>query len=55
MDPNSNVKEQRQIARAIVDSPDGHTHGAVRLAELVLALDEWICLGGFCPTEWSER
>jgi len=55
MDPNANLTEQRQIAKAILADPDAHTYGAVRLAELVEALDEWIGRGGFLPTEWGRR
>jgi len=53
MDPNANLIEQRRIAQAIVDSPDAHSYGAVRLAELVLALDQWMTNGGFAPGEWK--
>jgi hypothetical protein len=53
MDPNSNLLEQRRIAKAILADPDAHSYGAVRLAELVEALDEWISRGGFRPTSWK--
>jgi hypothetical protein len=55
MDPNANLKEQREIAKRIL-SDDGEDTGydAVRLAELVEALDEWIMKGGFLPKEWRE-
>lgn len=55
MDPNSNRLEQLQIARQIVDDAENHTHGAVRLAELVIALDEWMREGGFIPQAWLVR
>lgn len=55
MDPNANRLEQLSIARQIVADPESHTHGAVRLAELVIALDEWIYFGGFLPDGWAKR
>jgi hypothetical protein len=58
MDPEANLKEQRELAQALVDTAeDGmqdHGHSAVRLAELVLALDEWIKKGGFLPEDWKK-
>jgi len=53
MDPNSNLQEQRRIAKAILANPDAQSYGAVRLAELVEALDEWISRGGFHPAPWK--
>ena len=55
MDPNANRLEQLQIARQIVNDAGNHSHGAVRLAELVIALDEWIYFGGFLPDGWAKR
>lgn len=62
MDPNANITEQVQLARAIAAHPrtiETHSddkrdrysvvNSAERLAELVLALDEWRCKGGFAP------
>lgn len=63
MDPNANLQEQLQIAAALValipDKEDGHglssaCYDAKRLAELVLALDEWINRGGFLPKQWQK-
>lgn len=54
MDPNANRIEQLQIARQIVDDAENHTYGAVRLAELVIALDEWMQSGGFLPRPWDN-
>jgi hypothetical protein len=56
MDPIANLNEQREIAREIIRlTPSAGTvpqtlvnHGE-RLAELVLALDEWRQSGGFDP------
>jgi hypothetical protein len=55
MDPNSNLTEQRRIAKAILANPEPHSHGAVRLAELVEALDGWIGRGGFLPASWNTK
>lgn len=63
MDPNENLKSQLELAAKIVK--DWENHGpsvhdysideeeAAKLAELVLALDEWISRkGGFLPESW---
>lgn len=59
MDPIANLNEQREVAARImeIDDKGDYSHdanpeleaGAVRLAELVLALDEWRRKGGFDP------
>jgi hypothetical protein len=58
MDPKANIREQRAIAARLqkaLDADDviGEIHtlaeDAGRLAELVLALDEWRSKGGFDP------
>ena len=57
MDPDSNLKEQRQIAEWMLgDFPVSlnREQMADRLAELVLALDEWIRKGGFMPAAWRK-
>lgn len=68
MDPDTNLKEQREIAReiqAIWDdcNEDGTltvsqmvviSEKAGRLAELVEALDGWISRGGFLPAAWNR-
>lgn len=69
MDPIANLNEQRRIAREILKIWDGaDEHGclesekeeqaaelAQRLAELVLALDEWQLKGGFSPYQGAAR
>lgn len=52
MDPNANLEEQRAILYEHVNdgSPD-----LERLAELALAMDEWLCGGGFLPVEWEAN
>lgn len=67
MDPDANLQEQRALATRIGARSDGgmhdgrtgdlrhdvdQMHDALRLAELVLALDEWIAGGGFLPATW---
>ena len=69
MDPDANLREQRAIAvdvMAIWDNSDAETCGfteeqqgeltehAIRLAELVQALDQWISRGGFLPQPWQN-
>lgn len=51
MDPNANLEEQLRLAEAILDEGEEGN----RLAELVLALDEWIRRGGFLPEAWGKR
>lgn len=59
MDPDANLREQREIAKRIValaeTGEDDQQLGeeGIRLAELVLALDEWLTNGGFLPTDWA--
>ncbi len=59
MDPNTNLKEQLDLARLIVYTHDkGYKvphETSDRLAELVIALDEWISNGGFLPERWKRK
>ena len=56
MDPNANLAEQIELAQMIVDgSVHDHRDAADRLAELVLALDEWRRKGGFDPYDNVRR
>lgn len=64
MDPNANLEEMRQLAAAILamtveqagetETADLHAD-AVRLSELVEALDGWISGGGFLPKAWERK
>ena len=56
MDPTANLEEQREITARMLDEESEHidTGDAVRLAELVQALDEWIIGHGFLPQEWAD-
>jgi len=55
MDPHANLREQRELARRIQQAENNEDpaynvgEDADRLAELVLALDEWRTKGGFDP------
>ncbi len=56
MDPNENLNEQLRLADIIQDGmlgPDYDLADIDRLAELVIALDEWITKGGFIPQRWN--
>lgn len=61
MDPITNLKEQLELSRRIIRTEELSSANVVvfdeaevvRLAELVLALDEWMRKGGFSP--WSVK
>lgn len=52
MDPDATLEEMLAEARA--DQSEFH-EGIHRLAELVLALDEWLRKGGPLPEAWSAQ
>lgn len=52
MDPNANLKEQLELASRLVKAVNPRPNDVHRLAELVLAMDEWLRCGGFPPDEW---
>ena len=57
VDPDANLKEQIRIAKQIIQAIDKGEEIDMfergdRLAELVIALDEWITRGGFIPGRW---
>lgn len=55
MDPNENLMQQRKIAESIIDNDNGGSNAdEIRLAELVLAMHEWISNGGFLPADWAR-
>lgn len=58
MDPNACLQELVRLAeKTLQDEPlpnENMEATAIRLAELVLALDTWIVNGGFLPTDWSK-
>lgn len=53
MDPKANLEEQIKLASAMLTAGDNGQRisetDAYRLAELVIALDEWRMDGGFDP------
>lgn len=52
MDPDANIEEQLRLATRMAEGPISEHEGR-RLAELVLALDEWLVRKGFKPRRWS--
>lgn len=66
MDPNENLRRQRDLAAEIVRlniNPDYSKRArdarvleaADELADLVLALDAWLTTGGFLPRAWERK
>lgn len=56
MDPNATLEEIRnrvQDIRAATNDGDAAEH-ALRLAELVEAMDGWLSKGGFAPADWDH-
>ena len=54
MDPNTNLKDQRDII-ARIDTGEVDSYLFDRLIELTRALDEWLTNGGFLPSSWTVR
>lgn len=52
MDPDANLDEALELAVVLERYEDDD---ARRLAELVLALNEWISRGGFLPAAWQRK
>ena len=57
MDPNANLDRLLELARRMADqeADDIEEDNAIELAELILALDEWLRRGGFLPRRWLPR
>lgn len=59
MDPNANLAGQIELANAILLSnailsdTGAFDMASGRLAELVLAMNEWLSSGGFKPAAWE--
>jgi len=53
MDPNENLRQQLELAEQLVDD-DSVSPETRELAELVLALNDWIERGGFLPAGWMN-
>lgn len=69
MDPDANLREQREVASNIIKTID-ECNGdgtlledqsaklaylADRLAQLVISLDEWLAYGGTKPKRWERE
>jgi hypothetical protein len=64
MDPNANLAELRRLVARFMQAWDEadeetgavtiDTDDALRMAELVEALDGWLSKGGFLPAAWSR-
>ncbi len=55
MDPDANLREMRRLVRKMVDDEyEVDSDDAMRLVELVQALDEWLSTGGFLPQSWRR-
>lgn len=59
MDPDDNLRNQLELAEAIIDQYDQYgevgNYAAFELATLVLALQEWIQRGGYIPFAWRNH
>lgn len=59
MDPDANLKEQRQLLKKVEEALDSNEPLAnsdlERLLELTTGLDEWLSHGGFLPAAWGKR
>lgn len=55
MDPNTTLREMLELARQLghTPAPQEYPEEIARLAELVMALDEWLRKGGAPPLEWT--
>lgn len=51
MDPDENYQSLKRLAERELAEGDGKSD---RMAELFLALDEWISGGGFLPKPWRR-
>jgi hypothetical protein len=55
MDPTENLSEQLDLAKTIVIRLPFLDSDGERLADLVLALDQWLRKGGALPEPWKTR
>jgi hypothetical protein len=54
MDPDANLKEQLRLAERLLSEETPDNDDVTRLAELVVALDDWLAGGGFLPKGWKR-
>jgi len=60
MDPDANLTEQLELSKKLIHCLDNEPEppelaDIERLAELVLALNDWIRRGGFLPKLWNIK
>lgn len=55
MDPDANMGEQLALALGILRDEETEGQDVMRLAELVLALDDWLKKGGAFPVRWTHN
>jgi hypothetical protein len=57
VDPNVALRRLRELANIVLNDPteEGNAGAADEMAELFLALDEWLKQSGFKPIEWSKQ
>ena len=54
MDPNANLEELMELARLAIEQDCLSVIDTLRLAELIVALDEWIRKDGVLPESWAK-
>lgn len=52
MDPDANLKEQRQIVKILLKEFDVDI--ALRLVDLTQEMDQWLQKGGALPKAWTQ-
>lgn len=55
MDPDANLSETLILAKHLASGNLYSASDGERLAELVLAMDEWLRSGGFLPEPWTSE
>lgn len=55
MDPDANLEELRRLAAECLANADTRDPNAVRMAELIEALDGWCKGGGSLPRDWQKH
>jgi hypothetical protein len=61
MDPNANLQSQLELAERLRQIPgevylrrERYEADVMELADLVIALNEWLSGGGFLPVDWQK-
>jgi hypothetical protein len=60
MDPNATLAELREMLNGYLEDIELtggviQEEAATRIAERFLALDLWLCKGGFLPAAWERK